>query len=310
VAAAVEVEDLVVRYRRRGAASVAAVAGLTATAPAGAITALLGPNGAGKTTTVETCEGYRRPMTGCVRVLGLDPATDARQLRERVGVMLQDGGVPGGLGAAEVLEATARLYAHPHDIGALGDRLGLARLGRTPFRRLSGGEQQRVRLALALVGRPELVFLDEPTAGLDPQARHVTWDLMRELRSEGVSVVVTTHLMEEAERLADHVVIVDAGRAVAAGSPAELTAGQGPPAVRFDGPAGLDLADLAQALPAGATATEDPPGSYLVTGPPGPQLLAAVASWCAEHGVQPNRLAMERRSLEDVFLELTGRGLR
>ena len=308
--AAVEIEDLGVSYPGRRGDRVDAVRGLSMTAVAGRVTAVLGPNGAGKTTTVEACEGYRPRATGLVRVLGLDPRTQGRELHPRIGVMLQDGGVPGGATSEQVLRYTARLYAHPADPAVLAERLGLGGLGRRAYRRLSGGEQQRVKLALALVGRPELVFLDEPTAGLDPQGRHATWDLVRELRDEGVSVVLTTHLMDEAEHLADHVVIVDAGRAVAAGSPAELSAAGAESTVRFHASPGLGLDGLAAALPAGASVAEGPPGTYVVRAEVGPQLLATVTAWCAEHRVMPEGLAVERRTLEDVFLALTGRELR
>ena len=305
MSAAVEVEGLVVRY-----GSTEAVRGLSLSAPLGAITAVLGPNGAGKTSTVETCEGYRRPDAGTVRVLGLDPVAQGGQLRPRVGVMLQSGGVPGGVTARQVLSYAAGLYTEPRDPATLMARLGIDRLGRTPFRRLSGGEQQRVRLALALVGRPELVFLDEPTAGLDPQARHVTWELLRELRAGGVSVLLTTHFMDEAEELADHVVIVDEGRVVAAAPPAELTAGGRGRGLRFKARPGLDVSSLASRLPVGYRATEPGLGTYLVEGAIGPAELAAVTAWCAEHEVMPEGLSVGRRSLEDVFLDLTGRELR
>ena len=307
---AVELADLVVTYPGRGRrAPVQAVRGLSLTAPLGAVTAVLGPNGAGKTTAVETCEGYRRAASGTVRVLGLDPRRDGRRLRPRVGVMLQDAGVPGGATSAEVLRYSARLFAHPADPGALEVRLGLVGLGRRPFRRLSGGEQQRVKLALALVGRPELVFLDEPTAGLDPQARRDTWGLVRDLRTEGVSVVLTTHFMDEAEQLADHVVIVDQGACVAAGTPAELTTRGSEGSITFRAPAGLPVDALRRALPAGTAATEHPPGSYRVHGAVDAAVLATVTAWCAAQEVMPAGLAVARRTLEDVFLELTGRGL-
>ena len=169
--------------------------------------AILGPNGAGKTTTVEVCEGYRRPDAGTVRVLGLDPIADARALRPRVGVMLQGGGGYPGARAGELLRLLAAYAADPLDPDALLDRLGLTAAARTPYKRLSGGQKQRLSLAMAVVGRPELVFLDEPTAGLDPQARHATWDVVDKLRADGVTVVLTTHYMEEAERLADTVVV-------------------------------------------------------------------------------------------------------
>lgn len=218
-APAVEIDGLVMRY-----GDVTAVDGLSLVVPAGTITAVLGPNGAGKTTTLETCEGFRRPQRGTVRVLGLDPVTDHAALMPRLGVMLQSGGAWSGARALEMLDHVARLHAHPLDTGALAERLGLHECGRTPYRRLSGGQQQRLSLAMALVGRPELLFVDEPTAGLDPHARRTTWDLLREARAAGATVVLTTHFMDEAERLADRVHILDHGRLVASGTPAELTA--------------------------------------------------------------------------------------
>ncbi|CAM5324302.1 ABC transporter ATP-binding protein [Streptomyces gougerotii] len=286
-----------------------AVDGLDLTARAG-VTAVLGPNGAGKTTTVETCEGYRRPDAGTVRVLGLDPVREAPALRPRIGVMLQSGGVYSGARADEMLRHMAKLHAHPLDVDALVERLGLGSCGRTTYRRLSGGQQQRLALAMAVVGRPELVFLDEPTAGLDPQARRSTWELVRELRADGVSVVLTTHAMDEAEQLADDVAIIDAGRVVAQGSPEELCRGGAENTLRFTGRSGLDLASLLKALPADTAAVELVPGSYRLTGTVDPQLLATVTSWCAQHGVMPDQLSVERHTLEDVFLELTGKELR
>jgi ABC-2 type transport system ATP-binding protein len=204
---------------------VVAVDGLDLTIERGTITAVLGPNGAGKTTTLETCEGYRRPQAGDVRVLGLDPWASRRELLPRIGVMLQQGGAWGGVRAMEMLRHVASLHAHPLDVDLLGERLGLGECGRTTYRRLSGGQQQRLGLAMAIVGRPELVFVDEPTAGMDPAARRTTWDLLRELRAAGVTVVLTTHYIEEAERLADQVHIVDRGRLVLSGTPSALTDG-------------------------------------------------------------------------------------
>lgn len=302
---AVEVTGLVKRYGTRSA-----VDGLDLSVPAGTVTAVLGPNGAGKTTAVETCEGYRRPDSGTVRVLGLDPGADGAALRPRIGVMLQSGGVPPGVRAEEMLRHTARLYTAPVDIDMLVERLGLESCGRTPYRRLSGGQQQRLSLAMAVVGRPEVIFLDEPTAGLDPQARHATWDLVRELRSDGVTTVLTTHFMDEAEQLADAVAVVDRGRVIAHGTPGELCRGGAENTLRFTGRPGLDLVSLLKALPEGTAAAEITSGSYRIEGRVDPQLLATVASWCAQNGVMPDRLAVERRTLEDVFLELTGRELR
>jgi ABC-2 type transport system ATP-binding protein len=302
---AVEIHDLVKSYGRA-----TAVDGLTLAAQAGEVTAILGPNGAGKTTTIEICEGYRRADSGTVRVLGLDPAHDAGRLRPRVGVMLQSGGIPPSARAGEYLRVLAAFYAHPVDPGLLLDRLGLAGHARTPFRRLSGGQQQRLALAAAVIGRPELVFLDEPTAGLDPQARLATWELIGGMRTAGASVILTTHYMDEAQRLADRVCVVDHGAVVAEGSPAELTGTAGQ--LRFRAEPGLDTDALIAALPRGSAAKESPAGHYIVEvhDRVDPQLLAAVTAWCADHGVLAQDLRIENRTLEDVFLELTGRELR
>jgi ABC-2 type transport system ATP-binding protein len=282
------------------------VDGLSLTVERGSVFALLGPNGAGKTTTIEICEGFRRPTSGTVRVLGLDPVRDSAVLRPRVGVMLQEGvGGYTGARAIELLRLFASYAAHPHEPETLLDAVGLADAAGTPVKRLSGGQQQRLSLALALVARPDLVFLDEPTAGMDPQARRGTWDFIRKLRSDGVSVVLTTHFLDEAEQLADHVVVVDEGRVVASGSPAELTRAGAEGQIRFRAVAGLRLDSLVAALPPGTAATEEAPGAYLVTGDVDPQLLATITAWCAGQGVLAENLAVERRSLEDVFLDLT-----
>jgi ABC-2 type transport system ATP-binding protein len=291
-------------------ATLTAVDGLSLTARRGEVTAILGPNGAGKTTTIEICEGYRRADGGAVRVLGLDPARDGGALRPRIGVMLQSGGIPPSVPAAEYLTLLSRFHTRPLDPGWLLEAVGLTASARTPYKRLSGGQQQRLSLAAAVIGRPELVFLDEPTAGMDPQARHATWDLITNLRADGVSVILTTHFMEEAERLCDHVVIIDAGRTVADGTPAELTGSAGQ--LRFRAEPGLDTDSLLTALPAGSAAKESPAGHYLIEvhGAVEPGLLAAVTAWCAERAVLPSTLRIESRTLEDVFLELTGRELR
>jgi ABC-2 type transport system ATP-binding protein len=303
---AVEVSGLVKRY---GPAT--AVDGLTLTAAAGEVTAILGPNGAGKTTTVEICEGYRAADAGTVRVLGLDPIHDAVRLKPRVGVMLQAGGIPPAVPAGEYLRTLSRFHVKPHDTAWLLDIVGLTSQARTPYKRLSGGQQQRLSLAAAVIGRPELVFLDEPTAGMDPQARHATWDLVTALKTDGVAVILTTHFMEEAERLADHVVIIDHGQTVADGTPAALTGSAGQ--LRFRAEPGLDTDSLLAALPTGSAAKESPAGHYLIEVPGGavqPALLAAVTAWCADRSVLPSSLRIESRTLEDVFLELTGRELR
>jgi ABC-2 type transport system ATP-binding protein len=304
-APAVDIRGLVKDYGR-----IRAVAGLSMQARPGQVTAVLGPNGAGKTTTIEVCEGYRRPDAGTVRVLGLDPVRDARALRPRVGVMLQSGGIPTSARAADYLKVIARFYTHPLDPAMLIEALGLAESARTPFRRLSGGQQQRLALAAAIIGRPELVFLDEPTAGLDPQARHATWDLIAGLRDSGATIILTTHYLEEAERLADHVVIVDRGAVVAQGTPAALTGMQGQ--LRFAADPALDTTGLLAALPPDSLVKESPSGAYLVELPGGidPQVVATVTAWCAEQGVLARNLRFDARTLEDVFLELTGRELR
>ncbi len=301
---AVEVTGLVKRY-----GSLVAVAGLELAAAAGAVTAVVGPNGAGKTTTLEVCEGFRLPDEGSARVLGLDPVRDAAALRPRVGVMLQSGGVYASVSPTTALAHAARLYRHPIPPAELVEALALGRVAGSAFRRLSGGEQQRTLLALALVGRPEVAFLDEPTSGLDPQSRRAVWDLVRQLREAGVAVVLTTHYLEEAEELADEVVIIDHGRVVAHGTPTALT-DAGETSLSFDAPPGLPVDSLQPTLPAGCTVAEIGPGRYRVSGPVDPQLLVAVTTWCAQQGVMPERLRTHRRSLEDVFLELTGRELR
>jgi len=297
---ALEVDGLVKRYGGR-----TVVDGLSLRVRRGTVLALLGPNGAGKTTTVEVCEGFREPDGGSVRVLGLSARDSA--LRPRVGVMPQSGGGYPGLRAGELLRLVAAYYREPLAPRDLLERLGLVDVERTSWRRLSGGQQQRLSLAMAIVGRPELVFLDEPTAGLDPQARRATWELVEALRADGVSVVLTTHLLDEAERLADDVVIVDAGRVVAAGTVVELTTDGASGQLRFTATPGLDLDLLLQALPEGCVGKESPAGQYLLEGPIDPQLLAAVTSWCATQGVLAQDLRVEQRSLEDVFLEVTGR---
>jgi ABC-2 type transport system ATP-binding protein len=289
-----------------------AVDGLTLDVPRGTITAVLGPNGAGKTTTLETCEGYRKPQQGRVRVLGLDPQADRREVLPRIGVMLQHGGAWSGVRAVEMLRHVAALHAHPLSVGMLVERLGLESCGRTPYRRLSGGQQQRLALAMAVVGRPELVFVDEPTAGMDPQARHATWDLLDELRRDGVTIVLTTHYMDEAERLADQVHVIDHGRLIASGSPFELTRASGSSTIRLvvtePFPASAP-ASLQSTLGDGTLVQPVNEHSLLITGPADATTLAKVSAWCDDQGVLPESLTMGQRTLEDVFLQITGREL-
>src|SRR5579859_829483 len=229
----------------------------------GEIFALLGPNGAGKTTTVETLEGYRAPDLGLVRVLGLDPIREAQALKPQIGVMLQQDGLYPGLTAREVLRLFAGYYRQAQPIDEMLERVGLTSAAKTRCRRLSGGQKRRLALAVALIGNPRLVFLDEPTAGMDPQARLTTWEIIRDLKRQGTTVLLTTHLMDEAERLADRVAIIDHGRLVALDTPGGLTGTQNATVVRFVAPAGLDTTQLA-ALPAASKAEEIRPGSYLL----------------------------------------------
>ncbi|GEM30595.1 ABC transporter ATP-binding protein [Nocardia neocaledoniensis NBRC 108232] len=302
---AVSIDGVVKRY---GATT--AVDGLRFEVEQAQVFALLGPNGAGKTTTVEMCEGFVRPDAGTVRVLGLDPIADSEQLRPRIGVMLQGGGAYPGARAGEMLDLVAAYSADPIDPGWLLSTLGLSEHRRTPYRRLSGGQQQRLALACALVGRPEIVFLDEPTAGLDAQARLIVWELIDALRRDGVSVVLTTHMMDEAEQLADQLVIIDHGQIVAEGTPAEVTAHGAAGQLRFCAPPKLDIALLKSALPEGFSPRETTPGTYLIEGEITPQVLATVTAWCARMDVLATDIRIDQRRLEDVFLELTGRDLR
>ena len=301
---AVEISGLVKRYDGR-----TVVDALDLVAERGAVTAVLGPNGAGKTTTVECCEGLRVPDDGRVRVLGLDPVADgaapaAPGRRHAPGRRPADRRPRAG-GAPHV----AAMYAHPRDVGELAERLGLGSFARTTVRRLSGGQRQRLALAAAVVGRPELVFLDEPSAGMDPQARHAVWDLVRELRDEGVAVVLTTHLMDEAEDLADQVVVVDHGRVIAQGSGAVARAPRPRTAtLRLETGAGPRPARRARrgtsSSPSRAT------GRTPSRAPSTPDAVAAVTAWLATNGALATRLTVGRRTLEDVFLDLTGRNLR
>jgi ABC-2 type transport system ATP-binding protein len=295
--AVVEVRDLRVSF-----GDVRAVDGLSLAVEAGTTVVLLGPNGAGKTTTISCLVGLRRPDAGTVTVLGLDPVA----ARPRIGVMPQSGGVQPGIRPLEALRLYAALFDDPLDPAALLDRVGLAHRGRVPWRRLSGGEQQRLSLALAVVGRPEVAFLDEPTAGIDVEGRRAVRGLVGGLRAEGVTVVLTTHDLDEAERLADRVVIVDRGRVVADGTLADLVrAGGARQEFAFGAPAGLDVASLGAAV--GAPVREVAPGEYAVDGEPTPAAVAAVTAWLAARDLPLADLRAGRQRLEDVFLRLTER---
>ncbi len=278
-----------------------AVDGLSFSVERGEVVALLGPNGAGKTSTLETLEGYRRPTSGSVFVLGLDPVTDHAAVVRRIGVMLQRGGVYPMLSSAQVLALFAAYYDDPARPEELLELVGLAGVARTPWRRLSGGEQQRLSLALALVGRPEVAFLDEPTAGVDPEGRLAVREVVASLRNRQSAVVLTTHELAEAERLADRLLIVTAGTLVASGTLEELAASRGDPVLRFGAPPGLDTEALGSA--AGATVTEARPGEYEVAPPVSPRTTAALATWLAERDLSLTELR-SGSSLEELYLSL------
>jgi ABC-2 type transport system ATP-binding protein len=299
---AVTVDGLVRRYGSR-----LAVDGVSFTAARGQLLAVLGPNGAGKTSTLDACTGFARPDAGTVRVLGFDPWRRSGELRPRIGVMLQAGGAHGSARAGEMLRTIAACSANPHRPQWLLDVLGLTEVAGTPVRRLSGGEVQRLSLAMALVGRPELLFLDEPTAGMDPRARRDVWELLRAARSDGVTILLTTHLLDEAELLADRVVILDRGRVVADAPPRDLV---GSARLRFSARPGLDLALLRAALPAGYEAREHDAGQYVVDGEIDPGTVATVTAFCARVGVLPGDLRIGGRTLDEVYLELTDPGRR
>lgn len=299
---AVEVADLRVAY-----GATVAVDRLSFRVERGEVFGLLGPNGAGKTTTVEALEGFRAPDGGTARVLGLDPVRDRRALAPRIGVMLQEGGLYPGIRPLEVLRLFAAYYDDPDDPERLLDLVGLRPAAGTLVRRLSGGQRQRLSLALALVGRPDVVFLDEPTAGMDPRARATTWEVVEGLRDREATVLLTTHAMDEAERLCGRVAIIDGGRLVALGSPGDLARSAGGAETRFTAAAGLDTRALACALRlAPGDVAEDRPGEYVVRAAGSAGLVAALAGWLRDQGVDLGDLRAGRRSLEDVFLSLTG----
>jgi ABC-2 type transport system ATP-binding protein len=281
----------------------------------GEVTALLGANGAGKTTTIECAQGLQKRSGGTITLLGADPGTAGAELRARVGVMLQDGGLPPSARPIPLLRHIAGMYRNPRPLDELVQRLGIDSFSRTNVRRLSGGQKQRLALAAALIGNPEVLFLDEPSAGLDPQSRQLVFDLVGELRDSGMGIILTTHLMDDAQRLADYVYIIDAGRNVAEGTVAQLLQHNMPETphrdhvrtLHFEAVPGLDFTGV---LPAEIEVRETRSGSYTATGALTPEDLAALTAWWAQHGIMPGSLSMEARSLEDVFLDISGREIR
>ncbi len=316
---AIVLERLTKRYDGR-----AVVDELDLTVRQGELFALLGPNGAGKTTTVEIVEGYRTPDGGTVRVLGWDPRRDARKLRPSLGLMLQTGGLYSQLRPIEALELFASFYPDPLEPIGLLAQVGLAHVARSRYRDLSGGERQRLSLALAIVGRPRLAILDEPTAAMDAQARRETWRILRALRDGGTTILLTTHFLDEAEALADRVAIIDHGRLIALGTPAELRRGLGtlhPDAttigvapdlreVRLELAAPLDAERLAQVgrLRGVQALRIDRPGVYVLRTASAGDLLVEIATWLLAVAIEPLAIRVGQGSLEDVFLRLVGEG--
>jgi ABC-2 type transport system ATP-binding protein len=293
---AVVVDDLHKSY-----GSVDAVRGVSFEIAEGEVFALLGPNGAGKTTIVEILEGFRSRTRGSVQVLGSDPVQGGRALRERVGIVLQTCGIDPFFSVAETLRATARVYPHPRPIDEVIDLVGLTEQAGARVMRLSGGQQRRLDLALALVGDPELVFLDEPTTGFDPSARRASWDLIEGLCRLGKTVLLTTHYMEEAQRLADRIVVISQGVIVAEGTP-ETIGGRDSAAavVRFALPGSAALDDLPVE---GAVLDDDGIVSIRTDAPT--RLLHDLTTWALAHGGELVGLEVQRPSLEDVYLDLT-----
>jgi ABC-2 type transport system ATP-binding protein len=295
-----------VRDLRKSYAEHEAVAGVSFEIPRGAVFGLLGPNGAGKTTTVEILEGYRTRSGGEVSVLGHDPEHGDSALRDRIGIVLQESGVDPDLTIRESIEIYGAAYTRRRPTDELIDLVGLAAKADDRIVTLSGGQRRRLDLALGIVGRPELVFLDEPTTGFDPDARRRSWELIRRLRAEGTTILLTTHYMEEAQQLADIVAVIAAGKIIAVGPPAELIAGDREAEIRFRVPPGYSAADLP--LPRQAAAIAN--GAVAFTTATPTATLAPLLAWAAERGIELDELEVSRATLEDVYLQLTGEGER
>jgi ABC-2 type transport system ATP-binding protein len=298
-------DDLVVvEHLHKTYGATVAVDDVSLTVRAGEIFGILGPNGAGKTTTVESIAGLRTPDSGTVRVLGLDPRRRRTEITQLVGVQLQASELPERIRAREALELYASFYPDPRDPAELLEQLGMTKVQHTAFAKLSGGQKQRLSIALALVGNPRIAILDELTTGLDPQARRDTWELVRKIRDSGVTIILVTHFMEEAEYLCDRLAIIDAGRVVALDTPAGLvSAAQSEQRITFRLDALRDDAILT-ALPAVSSVTRSN-GRIVVTG--NENLLVALVTELAGRGLVPVDLHTERATLDDVFLALAGR---
>ncbi|KUL24387.1 ABC transporter ATP-binding protein [Actinoplanes awajinensis] len=297
MAAIIEVRNLHKRYR-----DTVAVEDVSLSVQAGEIFGILGPNGAGKSTTVECIAGIRAPDRGSITVTGIDPLRDRRAATERVGVQLQSGQLPERLQVAEALALYSSFYPEPADWRELMDSLGLAGKAKTRYGKLSGGQKQRLSIALALVGNPRVAILDELTTGLDPQARRDTWSLIENVRARGVTIVLVTHFMEEAERLCDRIALIDAGRVVTVDTPAGLTARAGVEQ-RFEFRPSAAFADgLLTGLPE-VSRVERRGDLVVVAGADG--ALSAVTTVLAQHGVAVRQLRVSQTSLEDAFVTIT-----
>jgi ABC-2 type transport system ATP-binding protein len=292
----VVVQDLRVRY-----GPVEAVRGVSFVARAGQVTAVLGPNGAGKTSTIEVCEGFRPAATGTIRVLGMNPATDQRALSRRMGIMLQEGGVYPGARVLETVRQYCQLYGRGADARSLVEAVGLEAQAARSWKRLSGGEQRRLLLALALAAKPEVAFLDEPTAGVDLNGRDAISAIVAGLARDGCAVVLATHELAEAERVADRVIIFDRGQVVADGTLSELRRGHDQ--IRFRSSPELDLARLAAATEMQAARVGH--DEYVIDAPPAPRLMALLTGWLADNGYPIDEIRGGGERLEDVFRRLT-----
>jgi ABC-2 type transport system ATP-binding protein len=295
-----------VRHLRKTYGTVAAVDDVSFTVAAGEIFGVLGPNGAGKTTTVECAIGLRTPDSGTIRLLGLDPRADRARVHEIVGVQLQAGALPAKLRVGEILDMYRSFYRDPADVSDLVEVLGLAGKRRDYYQSLSGGQRQRLSVALALIGRPQVAVLDEMTTGLDPRARRDAWELIERVRDRGVTIILVTHFMEEAERLCDRVALIDAGQVVALDTPAGLTAqARGGKSVRFRPSARFDDGLLTRRPEVRQVRHEGP--HVLVSGQG--DLVNAVILTLAGAGVTAHDVELDSSSLEDAFVRLTGRAL-
>jgi len=295
-----------VRDMRKAYGAVVAVDGVSFQVELGEIFGIVGPNGAGKTTMIECLEGQRQPDSGSVRVLGFDPQRDGQELRERIGVQLQEANLPGRLRVWEALDLFASFYRQAAERQQLLDQLGLVEKRNTPFVKLSGGQKQRLFIALALINNPELVFLDELTTGLDPQARHAAWDVVRNIRERGKTVVLTTHFMEEAERLCDRVAIMDHGKIVALDTPHNLVRSlEGDTRIVFEIDGQFDASVLG-----GLAARIERDGNRVVVYGNGDNLLGDIVRALEMSECRFRDLRMERPNLEDVFLAVAGRQMR